>query len=69
MGMAVEFVVQWWVILGNLVAPVDTPGGPIKTELILGSTAMQPVKRMSVDLVLRGTFVLLVTPAAAELSV
>ena len=42
--MLVVFVVQWRVMLGALVAPVDPPGGAIKMELLLGRVATQPVK-------------------------
>ena len=31
-------------ILGAVSAPVDSPGGPIKTELILGGAETQPIK-------------------------
>ena len=37
-------MVQWRVMLGAVVASVDTPGDPIKTELISGGAAMQPVE-------------------------
>ena len=44
MGVLVIFVVQWRVMIGSVVAPFDSPGGPIKTELILGGAATQPIK-------------------------
>ena len=31
-------------MLGAIFAPVESSGGPIKTELILGGAATQPVK-------------------------
>ena len=37
-------MVQCRLVLGAVVAPVDPPGGPIKTELILGGAETQPVK-------------------------
>ena len=37
-------MLQWRLMLATLVAPVDPRGGPIKTELIFGSAATQPVK-------------------------
>ena len=43
-GMSMGLVVQWRVMLGVTVAPVESPGGPRKTELILGGAAAQPVK-------------------------
>ena len=43
-GMSVGVMVQWRVMLGALVAPVESPGGPIKTELILGEAETQPIK-------------------------
>ena len=43
-GMSVGLVVQWQVMIGAVVAPIESPGGPIKTELILGGAATQPVK-------------------------
>ena len=43
-GMSVGFMVQWRVVLGDVVDPVDPPRAPIKTELILGSAAGKPIK-------------------------
>ena len=43
-GMLVEFMVQWRLMLGAVVAPVESPGGGIKTEFILGGAAPQPIK-------------------------
>ena len=37
-------MVQWRLMFGAIVSPVKSPGGPIKTELILGGAAAQPVK-------------------------
>ena len=36
--MLVGYVVHCKVMLGGVVAPVDLPGGSIKTELILGGS-------------------------------
>ena len=44
MGMLVVLMVHCRVVIGVVVAPVESPGGPIKTELILGVAATQPVK-------------------------
>ena len=44
MGILVGLMIQWWMMLGAVVVPVESPRVPIKTELILGSTATQPVK-------------------------
>ena len=43
-GMLVVFMVQWQLMLGAIVAPVDSLRGPIKTELILGVAETQPIK-------------------------
>ena len=44
MGRAVGLVVQRRVMLGAVVAPVESAGGPIEVKLILGGMAAQPVK-------------------------
>ena len=44
MDISASFVVQWWVVVGALVAPDESPGGPIKSELILGGAETQPIK-------------------------
>ena len=44
MGRSVGFLEQWRMMIGTVVPPVDPPGVPIKTELILGGAATQPVK-------------------------
>ena len=43
--MSVGLVVQWRGMLGVIVAPVESLGVPIKTELILGGASIQPVKQ------------------------
>ena len=44
MGREVVFMLQRWVMLGALVGPVESAGGPIKAKLILGGSGAQPVK-------------------------
>ena len=44
MGMLVGLLVQWWLMLGAVFDPVESPRGPIKMELILGGAATQTIK-------------------------
>ena len=44
LGMPVGLMIQWRLILGAVFTPVESPGGPIKTELILGGAETQPIK-------------------------
>ena len=62
-------MIEGWMVLGAVVGPVEVSGGPVESELTLGVTAPEPVKRISINLVCLGTMVLFVTPTAVELSV
>jgi hypothetical protein len=69
MSISAGFIMGVRVVFGVVVSPVFRARAPVVTELVLGSTATEPPKRISIILALRGTIVLLVTPAAVELSV
>ncbi len=69
MDGSVGFVVDGWVVLGVVVCPIVTVFIPVVAELLLRFLAAEPLKRRSMDLVLQGTMVRLVTPMAVELSV
>ena len=43
-GVSVGFLVQLRVVVFTVVSPVESPGGPIKMEFIMGGVATQPIK-------------------------
>jgi hypothetical protein len=63
------FVVGVRVVFGVVIGPVLGACIPVILKLILGCAAMEPPNRISLIVDLRGTIVLLVTPADVELSI
>jgi hypothetical protein len=69
MSILVGFMVGVWVVFGVVVSPVFRTCVPVVTKLVLGSAATEPPEAHIHHFCQQGTIVLLVTPAAVELSV
>jgi hypothetical protein len=69
MSTLVGFIVGVWVVFGVVVSPIFSARIPVVMELVLGGVEMDHEKRISIFFAWQGTIVLLVTPAAVELSI
>ncbi len=69
MSTLVGFMVGVQMVFGVVVSPDFRASIPVVTELVLGGAATKPPEALSIILARQGSVVLLVTPAAVDLSV